>query len=140
MPAINLHGGGVLISLSDSPSLRRSNVSVYKGKVVLDRDGEEIGKVRDILIDEAERKARFLEVSTGGFLGIGRERFLIPIDSVLSMYDDRITISEARSRLSDAPSFPSATVDERYLLETYAYYGKIPFWEQGYQYPAQPFL
>ena len=41
-------------------------------KDVYDAEGQRIGGVEDLYIDWQEREVRFLEVGTGGFLGIGK--------------------------------------------------------------------
>jgi len=37
-----------------------------------DKDGRDLGTIEGLLIDEAERKVRFMEVASGGFLGLVR--------------------------------------------------------------------
>lgn len=53
-----------------------------RGRKVLDKNGDEIGKVDDLLIDESEHKVRLLEVESGGFLGLGETKVLIPVDAI----------------------------------------------------------
>lgn len=45
-----------------------------RGRRVTDSAGQEIGKVDDLMVDERERRVRFLEVSSGGLLGIGENQ------------------------------------------------------------------
>jgi sporulation protein YlmC with PRC-barrel domain len=40
-----------------------------RGRKVLDRAGEDIGHVDNLLVDDREHKVRFLCVAAGGFLG-----------------------------------------------------------------------
>ena len=47
---------------------------------VYDTHGEQIGSVEDLYVDRHARDPRFLDVSAGGFLGIGKKHFLIPVD------------------------------------------------------------
>ena len=49
---------------------------------VLDPNDENIGYVRDLLIDEVDWKVRFLHATWGGFLGLDEHHFLIPIEAV----------------------------------------------------------
>jgi sporulation protein YlmC with PRC-barrel domain len=45
-----------------------------RGRKVTDKDGKDVGKVQDVFVDDRERKARFLLVEHGGFLGIGEKK------------------------------------------------------------------
>ena len=59
------------VKLSDSDFVLASPEQDIRGKDVYDADGEKVGRADDLYIDGQERKVRFLEVSAGGFLGIG---------------------------------------------------------------------
>ncbi|MDQ3926208.1 MAG: PRC-barrel domain-containing protein [Actinomycetota bacterium] len=49
----------------------------------MDVNGEQIGSVEDLYLDAREeglvRAVRFLDVSAGGFLGMGKKHFLVPV-------------------------------------------------------------
>ena len=45
-----------------------------RGRKVTDADGKDVGKVHDVFVDGRERKARFLLVEHGGFVGIGEKK------------------------------------------------------------------
>ena len=55
-----------LIRLSDTELTVADRADDIRGLDVLDISGEELGEVDDLLIDNAERKVRFLEVASGG--------------------------------------------------------------------------
>jgi uncharacterized protein YrrD len=61
--------------LSDSDLALADRHEDIRGRNVLDVAGEDLGEVNDLFIDESEKKVRFLEVSSGGFLGLGRRSF-----------------------------------------------------------------
>ncbi|MDQ3921871.1 MAG: PRC-barrel domain-containing protein [Actinomycetota bacterium] len=50
-------------------------------RVVTDPYDDRIGYVRDLLIDEADWKVRFLHVTVGGHLGFHDHHFQIPIEA-----------------------------------------------------------
>ena len=52
-------------------------------RAVTDPNNHLIGYVRDLLIDEADWRLRFLHVTVGGHLGIGDKHFLIPVEAVV---------------------------------------------------------
>jgi sporulation protein YlmC with PRC-barrel domain len=128
-----------LVKLSDTNLTLANRAEDIRGRDVLDTAGEEIGKVDDLLIDEQEQKVRFLQVSSGGFLGLGATKFLIPVDAIMRMTEDAVYISQARERLTGAPRYDPSLVDERYLSDVYGYYGYSPYWGPDYRYPGYPY-
>jgi sporulation protein YlmC with PRC-barrel domain len=58
-----------LVRLSDTELTVADPAADMRNRKVVDRDGEEIGEVDDLLIDAPEKRVRFLEVASGGFLG-----------------------------------------------------------------------
>jgi sporulation protein YlmC with PRC-barrel domain len=112
-----------------------------RGRKVRDRDGEEIGKVHDLLIDEDERKVRFMEVASGGVLGIGDTKFLLPVEAVTSVAQDEVRINQARSHVFGSPRYDPNLIEQPDLHEVYRYYGYgTPFWGRGYSYPRYPYF
>lgn len=111
-----------------------------RGRKVRDVAGEDIGKVHDLLIDQEERKVRFLEVASGGVLGIGDTKFLLPVEAVTGVSDDEIRINQARTRVVGSPRYDPDLIEQPYLSEVYRYYGfGTPFWSGGYVYPRYPY-
>jgi hypothetical protein len=55
-----------LVRLSNTDLTVADRADDIRGLDVLDISGEELGEVDDLLIDNAERKVRFLEVASGG--------------------------------------------------------------------------
>jgi sporulation protein YlmC with PRC-barrel domain len=111
---------------------------------VVDRDGEEIGEVNDLLIDEHDRRVRFLEVASGGFLGIGAKKFLIPVEAITRLTDDTVYINQERQYIAGAPPYDPAlinkeTIEGGYYGDVYRYYGHRPYWDPGYVYPPYPY-
>ena len=96
-----------------------------RGREVYDRDGNPIGTVEDLYVDPGSQyEVRFLDVESGGFLGIGEKHFLIPIEAVADANEDRVTIAEDREKIKSAPDVPLnpvITPDNRQRL--YDYYG-----------------
>jgi PRC-barrel domain len=57
--------------------------------------------VSDLYIDRHEREVRFLEVGAGGFLRMGEKHFLVPVEAVVEVADDRVTIEPGRTEKVD---------------------------------------
>jgi sporulation protein YlmC with PRC-barrel domain len=70
-----------------------------RGLDVYDGNGEQIGSVDDLYVDRDSRLPRFLIVSAGGFLGVGKKHFLIPVEEVSrDMGEDRVTVNQNRGQ------------------------------------------
>jgi sporulation protein YlmC with PRC-barrel domain len=72
-----------------------------RSKDVYHADGRRVGSVEDLYIDRHEREVRFLEVGTGGFLGIGKKRLLVPVESVTEVTQRWVTIEAGRTEKVD---------------------------------------
>ena len=62
-----------LVRLGDSGFVPQNPEDDPRSKAVYDAEGQPIGGVKDLYIDRKEREVRFLEVGTGGFMGIRRK-------------------------------------------------------------------
>lgn len=128
-----------LTRLVDTDLTLASEADDIRGRAVLDRDGEEVGDVHDLVIDPTERRVRLLEVASGGFLGIGEKKLLIPVDAVTTV-DESVHIETAREHVAGSPAYDPELVQEPdYYQSVYDYYGYPPFWTPGYIYPGFPF-
>lgn len=65
-----------LVRLGDTDLVPASDTEDIRGRPVVDRDGEDIGDVDELLIDERDKRVRLIEVGSGGFLGIGETKRL----------------------------------------------------------------
>jgi sporulation protein YlmC with PRC-barrel domain len=93
-----------LIRLGDSDFVLQNQEDDLRSKDVYDPEGQRIGSVEDLYIDRREREVRFLEVGAGGFLGIGEKRFLVPVEAVTEVAEDRVTIEPDRTEKVAGPT------------------------------------
>jgi sporulation protein YlmC with PRC-barrel domain len=129
-----------LVKLSDTELTVMDPSDDVRGRKVIDVDGRDIGLVDELLIDDTEKRVRFLRVTGGGFLGIGGQRFLIPVDAVVGTEKDVVRVDRTREHVAGAPTYDPDLADHRdYAEQLYAYYGTMPFWGVGYIYPMYPF-
>jgi sporulation protein YlmC with PRC-barrel domain len=128
-----------LCKLSDSLLMIADPATDVRGRKVLDRAGEDIGSIDDLMIDEHEWKIRFLRVVSGGFIGIGETMFLIPVDAVTQITHDAVQIDQTREHVAGGPGYdPELVTNETYWSNIYGHYGYRPYWTPGYRYPAYP--
>jgi sporulation protein YlmC with PRC-barrel domain len=127
-----------LVRLSDTDLTLAERDEDIRGRQAVDMAGEELGEVHDLLIDDREQKVRFLEVSSGGFLGLGATKFLIPVDAITRITPDAVHINQSRERVAGAPRYDPTLIDERYVGNVYSHYGYSPYWGPDYRYPSYP--
>lgn len=129
-----------LIKMSDSDQVPADPADDVRGRKVLDRDGDDLGTVDDLLIDADQGKVRFIIVEHGGILGIGSTSSFIPVDAISGVDDEVVHVREPRDRISAGPAYDPDLVDVvDYYDSVYAHYGYPPFWAPGYIYPGYPF-
>jgi sporulation protein YlmC with PRC-barrel domain len=113
-----------LVRLSDSGFTLEDPTQDVRGLDVYDSNGEEIGTVEDLYVDEEERKLRFLDVAAGGFLSLGRKNLLIPVEAVREVDRDRVVVDQSREKVAGSPPFDTDVVPQApYQRELYDYYG-----------------
>jgi len=73
---------------------------------VYDAAGEQIGSVEDLYVDRETRLPSYLVVSAGGFLGVGKKHFLVPVEEVSrDVGEERVTVTVPKEKVLNSPEF-----------------------------------
>ena len=92
-------------------------------RAVTDPD-DNIGYVRDLLIDEVDWKVRFLHATVGGRLGIGDRHFLIPMKAIERVSGGFVTTEPSLEKVRGAPNLdPNILLRPDIRRVIYGYYG-----------------
>lgn len=151
-----------LVRLDDTGRTVADPAADVRGRTVLNREGEDLGKVDDLLVDlagvsaqdqeagrdeaqegaqdsdEPDVQVRMLRVEHGGLLGIGAEVFFVPVEAVTSVDEDAVHVDLTRDRVEGAPQYdPEITDQADFYQSVYGYYGIDP-WAAGYVRPTWP--
>lgn len=111
-----------------------------RGRKVKDKDGADIGKVADLLIDTQDRKVRFLRVEHGGIFGLGATASFIPVDAISRITTNTVYLHQSGKHVAGAPKYDPDIRDENiYYGNLSGYYGYQPYWGMGYTYPGYPY-
>lgn len=124
----------LLLKLGDADLNRRFAGADLRNRKVLGPDGKDIGHVSALFLDRAECQVRFLQVGTGGFLGLGEREFLIPVDDVTVTEPAEVRIAHTREQVLAEPHFDPQTAaaqDQAFWGAYYRYYGHTPYWTRG---------
>lgn len=103
------------------------------GDGVVNPQGEDLGKVEEIMIDINSGRVAYVVLSFGGFLGLGDKLFAIPWDAVTIDTDRKVFVLNVdKQTLEKAPGFDKnnwpQTSDTDWLIGVYEYYGYRPWW------------
>jgi len=128
-----------LVKLGETEFTVADHAEDIRGRDVLDSSGEKFGEVKALMIDETEMKVRFMEVGSGGILGIGEKTFLLPVDAITRIDSDHVHVNQSSQQVSGAPAYDPELVSEQDYNDSYGHYGYTPFWGRGYMYPAYPY-
>lgn len=125
-----------MIDLDDTDLTVADPAEDVRGRRVVDRNGNAAGDIDGLLIDEAERHVRFLEVGSGGFLGLGKKTRLIPVNAVTSVEDDEVHVDTTLDDIAKSPAYDPDLMTMPRFGDYYAHYGMAPHWAPGYAYPV----
>jgi PRC-barrel domain len=91
----------------------------FRGRTLIDRDGDRIGKIDDVYEDHRGGQAEWALVSTGLF---GTKKTFVPLRDAHPIGED-LRVPVARNRVKDAPHIDADTElgerEERQLFEHY---------------------
>ncbi len=122
-----------IYALGDRGQTIDGSANDVRGREVKDTDGNSIGKVAELLLDDGERKIRFMLVEHGGFLGFGDTKTLIPVEAITKITEGDVFIDSSRDRVAAAPVYAPDLIDDRpYYSSIYNHYGYPPYWGAGY--------
>ncbi|MET0680843.1 MAG: PRC-barrel domain-containing protein [Burkholderiales bacterium] len=116
------------------PGPRVMASSTLEGDDVVNRQGEKLGKVDEIMLDVPSGRIAYAVLASGGFLGIGDKLFAIPWRSLTLDPENKCFILDiAKERLERAPGFDTdhwpSMADETWAHEVHTYYSVRPYWE-----------
>ncbi len=76
------------------------------GNDVYNKSAEDLGDIKEIMLDMRSGRVSYAVLSFGGFLGMGEKLFAVPWEALtLDTENKRFTLDVERSRLESAPGF-----------------------------------
>jgi sporulation protein YlmC with PRC-barrel domain len=95
---------------------------------VYNRNSEELGTVKEIMIDMRSGKVAYAVMSFGGFLGVGSKLFAVPWQALtLDTENQRFILNIDKEQLEDAPGFDKDhwpdMADPKWAEAIHSYYG-----------------
>ncbi|WP_322057334.1 PRC-barrel domain-containing protein [Paraburkholderia sp. J63] len=110
--------------------------STLDGDRVYSSDNEEVGKIKEIMLEVESGRVVYAVMSSGGFLGIGDKLLALPW-AALTLDTSRkcFVLNVTAERVKDAPGFDKdqwpAMADLQWGTAVHQYYGTPGYWESG---------
>ena len=81
---------------------------------MVNREGENLGKIEDLMVDMSEGRVAYAVLSFGGFLNMGNKLFAVPFSSLqCDCEQEKLILS----------------VDKEQLENLHKHYGEQPYWQ-----------
>ncbi len=110
------------------PGPELMGADTLNGNDVYNPEGEDLGDIKEIMLDMRTGKVSYAVLSFGGFLGMGDKLFAVPWSAlILDTVNKRFTLNVAKDRLESAPGFDQDKwpnmADATWAEGIHAYYG-----------------
>lgn len=121
---------------ADGPGPYVMAASTLDGDKVMSSDGDDVGKIKEIMLDVYTGRIAYAVMSSGGFLGIGDKLLAIPWNA-LTLDTDRkcFLLSVSSETVKNAPGFDKdhwpAMADAAWASDLHEYYGSSPYWDSN---------
>ena len=101
------------------------------GNDVYNRKGEDLGDIKEIMLDTSNGKVCYAVLSFGGLLGMGEKFFAVPWNALkLDTVNKRFELDVEKDRLKNAPGFDKDDwpdmADQSWVDKIHSYYGTKP--------------
>ncbi len=115
----------------DGPGPAFMSATSLIGDDVYNLQDEDLGDVKEIMLDMRTGKVAYAVLSFGGFLGMGEKLFAVPWTALtLDTVNKRMTLDVNKDRLENAPGFDSDNwpnmADPVWANGIHSYYGTTP--------------
>ncbi len=102
------------------------------GDSVRNPEGDDLGKIEDLMLDLEFGRIAYAVLSFGGFLGVGNKLFAVPWDSLTIHPEEHSFVLDAdKEKMKNAPGFDKdhwPAMSRDWGAQIYDYYGYSPYW------------
>lgn len=109
------------------------STDTISGDAVKNRAGDDLGEIKELMIDVVSGRVAYAVLSFGGFLGLGNKLFALPWSALeLDAANKCFILDVTKEQLTKAPGFDKDNwpdfASAQFHKDTYAYYGSKPYW------------
>jgi sporulation protein YlmC with PRC-barrel domain len=110
------------------------SASTITGDEVRNPKGEDLGSIKDLMIDLASGRVAYAVLSFGGFLGFGDKLFAVPFTALkLEPDEHKFVLDVDKQKLDRAHGFDKDNwpdmADRKWQTDVHKVYGTEPYWE-----------
>ena len=130
--AVTIRTNGILPIDTSGPGPELMCASTLTGNDVYNLKGEDLGDVKEFMLDTRTGRVAYAVLSFGGFLGLGDKLFAVPFNALkLDIVNKRFTLDVEKSRLENAPGFNKDSwpnmADQAWADSIHSWYGTKPY-------------
>lgn len=119
---------GMYAGQRDGPGPLLMGADTLMGNDVYNHDGEDLGDIKELMIDMAAGKIAYAVLSFGGLLGMGNKLFAVPWSALkLDTAKKRFSLNVMKAALKDAPGFDKqhwpSMADKTWAADVHQFYG-----------------
>ncbi len=108
--------------------------STINGDKVVNREGENPGDIKDLMIDTNNGRVAYAVLEFGGFMGMGSKLFAVPLSAMqVDTENHQFIFEQDKEILKNAPGFDKDDwpdfSDRTWGSSVHAHYGVRPYWE-----------
>ncbi|HIG73225.1 MAG TPA: PRC-barrel domain containing protein [Bacteroidetes bacterium] len=112
------------------------STSTLTGTDVRNRDGENLGDIKDFMLDVESGRVIYAVLDFGGFLGIGDKYFAVPLEAFeADTTREELVLNVTKDKLENAPGFDKnnwpATPDASFVESVYDFYGQSESYQRS---------
>lgn len=117
---------------SSGPGPRLMGADTLIGNDVRNHKEEDLGDIKEIMLDVPNGRIAYAVLSFGGFLGMGDKLFAVPWEALkLDTENECFVLNVEKERLENAPGFDPDRwpdmADSTWQNEVHSYYGTEPY-------------
>ncbi len=119
---------GMYANKDQGPGPQLMGADTLMGNDVYNSDGEDLGDIKEFMIDMASGRIAYAVLSFGGLLGMGDKLFAVPWRALtLDTANKRFTLNVPKGRLKEAPGFDKdnwpSMADKAWAAGVHSFYG-----------------
>lgn len=124
-------------AIDQNEEFRLCKASDLMGSDVHNTTDDELGEIKELVLDPHAGRVNYFVLTSGGFLGLGNKLFAIPweaLDFQTEEKKDKLVLSLTKERLERAPEFKedewNLMTEPVWVNGLYDYYGCHPYWSK----------
>jgi sporulation protein YlmC with PRC-barrel domain len=121
---------------ADGPGPDVMAASTIDGNTVVSSDGDDVGSIKEIMLDVRAGRVAYAVLSSGGFLGMGNKLLAIPWSALTLDTDNKcFRLAATSDQVRNSPGFDKdswpSMVDRQWASSVHQHYGREPYWEEN---------